>query len=246
MKGLLLAGIAAVGVTVAPASVTYTFAGSNYNFTRPYTSCTAGSCANFTTSMSVAGSVTLSSALAPNLALQSIAPQVIAYSFSDGINTFSNTDPNARLFEFAVATDANGQISNSSVILEVWQSGSSPHQSGDRFGLLEIEGSISAGADNVACSAVGTSVFGAADSCTGLALDPATSIASTTTAGTWAVPLPVPAIGTEATIFLAILLMLSAWLQMRRQERVRRAACPPTNANAAPPWRMAPRFRFFP
>ena len=226
MRGLLFVAIAALGVTGASAAVTYTYTGSNFNFTRPFTSCTAGPCGNFTTSMSVTGSFTLGSALTPNVTFQDIASQVIAYSFSNGITTFTNKDPNARLFEIAVSTDANALLTNALVILEVWQSGTSPHAVGDRFALLQIAPGISAGANNAPCSAVANLPSGAADVCTGVVPDAATSIGSTTVGGTWsagATPVATPALGEVGTACLAILLMISAWLRMRRQEEIERA-----------------------
>lgn len=224
MKSLRLVGIAAVGVLGASASATYTFTGSNYSFTRPFTTCTAGPCANFTTSMRVGGSFTTASPLAPNLSLQSIASLVVAYSFSDGLSTYTSSDPNARIVGFDVATDATGQISNAALTLELWQTGSSPHQAGDRFAVLAILNSpnVSAGADNAPCSAVGTSPSGAADSCTSVITDAATSIANATPGGTWSIALSVPALGKGGTIALAVLLMAAAWLQAGRKRRTPR------------------------
>src|SRR5215469_14332604 len=89
--------LAAMVATSAWASTTYTYTGTNYTLITNFTSCTTGPCANFTGAMSVSGSFTLAAALPANFSLQDITPQLVSYSFSDGITTFANSDPNVRI-----------------------------------------------------------------------------------------------------------------------------------------------------
>ena len=118
--------LAAVSVPGLSAAVTYTFTGPNYSLLTPFTSCTIGSCANFTTSMNVQGSFTTSVPLAANLTFQDISTQILSYSFTDGIDTFTNTDPNTRISFFTVSTDAFGRFTSYAAFIQVWVSGTSP------------------------------------------------------------------------------------------------------------------------
>ena len=80
--------------------------------------------------MNISGSFTLASPLPPNFPSADITSQVIAYSFTDGVNTIASTDPDARPYYFFVATDASGNINVRYLLVEKWQSGSSPHTVG--------------------------------------------------------------------------------------------------------------------
>ena len=62
----------------------------------------------YTTSESVTGSITLSSALSANLVDQMITPA--SFTFSDGLQTITNASPNLTEAEFFVWTDAAGNI----------------------------------------------------------------------------------------------------------------------------------------
>lgn len=98
--GLLVAfaSLFSFSATVNAASTTYTYTGNNFNSVKgPYT-----------TSDSVSGSITLADALASNLAgFTTVSPT--SFSFSDGINTVTNTTANVGSL-FAFKTDALGNI----------------------------------------------------------------------------------------------------------------------------------------
>jgi hypothetical protein len=179
--------------------------------------------------MHVSGSFTLASALPPNFSgATDISSQITAYSFSDGINTYANTDPNSRIYQFNIATDSTGLISVGSILLEVWQSGSSPHAIGDRVTLVNLNGpTINQSENNLSCTAVtnGGTGSGVADVCQFASGDGGTSTASAAmgsysgggTGGGG--PTPVPTLGEWGMIFLTLLLGVFAWLRLRRQER---------------------------
>jgi hypothetical protein len=91
----------------ANANTTYTYVGNNFtqieDLPRP-----AGA---FDTSMSVSGSFTLASPLAPNAFIADLSSQVLAFSFSDGRHTLTEVDLDPDFFTlFGVKTDANGQF----------------------------------------------------------------------------------------------------------------------------------------
>jgi PEP-CTERM motif len=94
--------MAALPFTSALADTMYTYTGN------PFTSGSSGPPdAPFTTSDSVSGWFTIAAPLAANLAIGSITPT--AYSFSNGVETFTNGEPFS-LFTFVVGTDATGAI----------------------------------------------------------------------------------------------------------------------------------------
>ena len=63
------------------------------NFKEP---CAAGPCANYPMGSRATGRFTTAAPLASNLTPVNILPQVISFSFSDGLNTYSSIDPNVR------------------------------------------------------------------------------------------------------------------------------------------------------
>jgi hypothetical protein len=77
----------------------YTYTGPNFNYVELVSSA-------YTTSDSITGSFTMAGSLGLNQALED-AP-FLTYSFSDGVQTFTN--PNPTDDGFKVATDANGTI----------------------------------------------------------------------------------------------------------------------------------------
>ena len=69
----------------------------------------------YTTSDFVSGMVTLAGPLAPNIPLTSVSP--IAFTFSDGVQTFTNLTPSVD-FSFAFATGPTGAITLWNVAVE--------------------------------------------------------------------------------------------------------------------------------
>lgn len=225
-RTLFLAIVAAAGVSAA---TTYTFSSTAYNAPSNFTNCTTGPCSNYSTAMSITGSFTVASALGPNFSgATDISSQVTAYSFTDGVNTYTNTDPNARLYQFNVATDGSGNISVASLLVEKWQSGSSPHAVGNRVAVLNLNGpTINQAENNLSCTVVGGGTgSGVTDLCVTATNDAASSIA-TASQGTWTgggssgnpggTPTPVPTLGEWGMICLAGLLVVFAGYRLRRQ-----------------------------
>jgi hypothetical protein len=230
MNRLLIAGAATlVMATRAMATgggpTIYSFTTANYTIAQTFTSpCAAGPCANYTTAMKFTGSFTTATPLAANLFDSEIAAQITSYSFFDGINTYSTTNPNARIYEFVISTDAGGQITDAEAYLESFQSGSTPHSPGDRVAVLEIiGGTFVLPLNDALCTGVQTSPFsGVANTCVDFSSDSASSEANGRD-GTWSVATvptvqSVPTLGQWGTISLAALLLLFGWLWLRRRE----------------------------
>ena len=221
-KSLILAAIMA---TSGWAAATYSFTSSNYGTITNFTTCATGPCANYTSSMKISGSFTVATALGPNFSgATDISSQVTAYTFSDGINTYTNTDSNARLYQFSVVTDGSGNITIASLLIERWQSGSSPHSVGDRVALVNMNGpSINNGENNLRCLTVGGgTASGVSDLCVTAAPDAGSSVASTTS-GTWVSPItsgpsPTPAPPT-LLLMLTGLAAASLYLGVRKHAR---------------------------
>ena len=210
------------------ASATYTFTGSNYNQFGNFSTCSVGPCANFTTSMSPSGSFTIATALPANSIETDITSQLISYSFSDGLHTYTNGDPNVRIFAFEVGTDATGKIKDHFIYIELWQTGSSPHTAGNRFARIAITNINSSYAsvveNDASCGvSVGTSTAGIADTCLneGATQDSSYSFAQDLT-GIWtsssSTTPPPPTVPLPPTLILGVTGLLSVGLyQVRRK-----------------------------
>jgi len=103
------------------AATTYDYIGPPYTLLHNHTTCTLGTCNDYATSMRVTGSFTVSVPLAPNLANVDISTSanLLAWTFFDGVNTISNTTPNAYIFPgfFFVSTDTVGNVTSTTDIV---------------------------------------------------------------------------------------------------------------------------------
>ena len=110
------------GIALAQSTTYLVNSSGSYSSFLNFSSCPAGQpCANFTTSMTQGGSFTVSSPLGTSLNNAIITPT--AYSFSDGINTYSNTDAGSRIHHFKVTTNGLGNITSTDIFLSRWLSG---------------------------------------------------------------------------------------------------------------------------
>lgn len=181
---LVLASFAFPALAVS----TYAFTSPNYSFAIPFTApCTIGTCANYTTSMHFAGSFTTASPLAANLVNAHVEAQVTSFSFSDGINTYTSSDANARLVNLQFSTDASGVPTPTSTFIQVqqWTTGTNPHTTSDRVNQSFIDFNADS-FNNAGCSLVGTS-NGVADVCKTVTNDSNRSEGDNSVAGTWTV-----------------------------------------------------------
>jgi hypothetical protein len=212
---------AALWLLFAPGawSTTHRYYGAAYTTVNNYTTCSSGPCANFSTAMNVSGSFTTATALAASLTNANVASQVTSYSFSDGINTYSSANANTRIYRFNVSTNSAGQVSSTSILLELWLTGTSPHSTNDRFSYVSISTASSFGNHNNCCSEVGVSLAGVADACTGVASDASTSSASSM-GGEWFSGADVPVLSAWGLLALAALLGGYALARLGRAETV--------------------------
>lgn len=193
----------------------------NYTLLINFTLCVTGPCQNFNTGIGASGSFTTSAPLAANLAGANIAPLVTAFSFSDGIHTYSSTDPAARIFLFNVSTNASGAITATDIWVQRWLTGTSPHVPGDRHSSIffRATGEVD---HNAQCLTVAASPAGVADSCTlVLAGDTSRSLAFGS-ARVWSIAAApavnsVPTLSEWSLILMAVLIASSAFVVLRRR-----------------------------
>ena len=103
MRKFVLAAVLVLMAGGAQAT-TYTYTGVNFD----------AASGPYTTAMSVSGSITLASPLAPNLVGADLLASLTAWSFTNGVQTYSSAAP--PLFQqVLVSTDANGAIADWSV-----------------------------------------------------------------------------------------------------------------------------------
>ena len=234
-RRIISARFAALLLTVAwPAwaATTYTYTSSNYINVIPFTSpCSAGTCANYTTSMHLAGSFSTATPLAANLSGADVRAQVTSFSFNDGINTYTSSDPNVRLLGLQLSTDSSGVPIGSNTFLDIqqWTSGTVPHTAGNRFNAIFVNANPD-DFNNVGCLVVGT-FNGVTDACTANAGDSNQSEGQAGSAGTWTVSggpppppgpgavTPVPTLGTLPLGALAALLVMVGWFTRRCSRR---------------------------
>ncbi|MCB1866920.1 MAG: IPTL-CTERM sorting domain-containing protein [Chromatiales bacterium] len=223
MKRFIFAFLLAVLAPGVWAAATYTYTGPTYasaaiiNYTP---ACGGGDCQNYLTTMRIAGSFTTAVPLAPNLAAADIRAQLTSWSFSDGLKTIASTDPNARLFQFQVHTDPGGNITGSTISLQLWQTGSAPHAVNDRYGDIAVLTGSGVANHNATCLGVGVPPAGDADSCTmGTGFPAETSSAYLSVPGTWAFmlePNHVPTLSAWGVVALGALLGLAGFSTRRR------------------------------
>ena len=211
-------GIAVAALLALPALAdTYTFTGTNY--TSAYLSA-PGPTGGFTAAMRPTGSFTTSAPLPPNMPLTAIGPGaspelVTAWSFSDGMNTFTNA--NSGLIyglpqQFAVATDAAGQITDFSIILIRPRP---PHTVGQVVQTLTIETLQALAVADAQCQ------FVASDQCRSIAHAGTLASALGPGGGTWvrvAAPAAVPTLSLVGLAAMgAAVAGMAGWARRRRR-----------------------------
>lgn len=176
--------------------------GATYNYTaQAYSSvlnhtgpCATGDCQDYAGSMQLTISITTPTPLPGSLTGYDISAVATSYSVNDGVQTFASADPQVRLiFPFRVDTNAAGQITAVSTIIERWQTPGVSHAVGDRYDLANLFfGPTIAVQHNVRCMSVGTITV--PDTCTGGTTElNNSSIASAPAGGTWTSNVPAPA-----------------------------------------------------
>jgi hypothetical protein len=226
-KKQVLAVLAIFGLATVAQATTYSYTGTVLsvvtNFTAP---CAIAPCANYTGTSNVTGSLTTAAPLAANLpAGTNISALAASFSFTDGVNTISSSDPNTRRFFVLAGTDGTGNIVGADILLEIWETGTSPHSAGNRFSFFEFGGgTLDRAYNNVPCATVGTSALSDLDTCIAAAgVDLSTSQATSAGgSGVWsfAAGPPVAAVGVPtlsewALALLAALVALGAVMALR-------------------------------
>ncbi len=212
----------ALTMTAGPGlAATYRFTGANYETIA--NQCSAGpSCPPYTAAMNVAGSFTTTAPLAANLpAATEITAQIIAYSFSDVVNTYSSADPAARIRTFQIGTDGQGNIAAENIQLTRWLTGSTPHAPDDQFATAGVVNGATEALNPLPCQVVGIAdSFGATsnvpDTCVEGTAASGINSASAATLGIWG-NFSVPALGNAALGLLAALFAGFGYHFLRRR-----------------------------
>jgi IPTL-CTERM motif len=220
--------LALAGLCVSPSlwATSYVFTGTSYTSTIGFVSpCATGSCANYTVGQSVNGQFTTATPLGANLVDQNIYARITSYSFTDGINTYSSSSPNVRFYNVTVSTDAAANITSFDVILQLWQTGLTPHSAGNRFSYFEVGTNIGQAVNNAPCTAVGTGLAGQPDTCIGTTQDSSTSFGFSPATGTWLTQQtpqqPIPTLSQRAMMLLSLLMLGVALRTRKRVSRTR-------------------------
>lgn len=214
---------ATTGLALAqPVTYTATSTGG-YTFQSDYTGCNfSGSCQNFSFLMGGSGSFTTSTRLGSNLVNASITPLVSAFTFTNGIDTFSGIDPEVYVKNFLVSTDASGAITSTSISVFKWISGSSPHVVGDALAQLSINSGTSNANHNMQCLTVAGD--GSCLSTFSSQADGTSTAAGATVAWSSPPPLapsaaaPIPTLSQWGVILTGACLALAGWAVMRRKD----------------------------
>lgn len=126
--------------------------------------------APFTTSQGVSGEFVVAAPLAANLVGADLRPLLLAFQFSNGVQTFVQGDPDVRVQAFTVITDGAGAIVGWNINILRWTSGSFPHQPGDALDLVLANLTFFVGSIGATCSAIGPD-----DTCNSLGAGPSGS-----------------------------------------------------------------------
>jgi hypothetical protein len=112
----MVAVVLGSAISTARAAVEYDFIGGNFTFVT----------GAYTTADRVTGEITLPSPLAPSSNVFLGRTNSFSFSFSDGVNTISNSNANGPEFGAALTTNAAGQIVDSNVVFSTTR-GSGPY-----------------------------------------------------------------------------------------------------------------------
>jgi len=169
--GALCATVAAMAF--APSAfaqaTTYTLNSATYStvVNGPATPCDIAPCATFTSAMRLTGSFVTSEPLPPDSPTTNIAPILVSYSFSDGVTTYSSSDPLVRLDTFRTAT-SGGAVSIFRIEMQRWNQ--NPHMAGPdsaatRFASIRVQNTYGEANYGLKCNNVGVSNSGVSDYC---------------------------------------------------------------------------------
>jgi hypothetical protein len=221
----MLAAMLCLMATTQVWAVTYVFTGEAYDTLLNYTSCTTAPslCTNFPPTARVRLTFSTSMPLNPNLAGDDITALVAAYELTDGINTYSSTDPDSRVYApISVATDGNGQVTDIYLVVQRWLTGASPHTAADRFSYVILSAGTGAARNNLGCHTVGISPGGTPDACLITSADSSESRGVFSTPGVWSmVSLSIPTLSPIALLLLASGIAAGAWTGGARKPRTR-------------------------
>lgn len=214
------AALLLLGASAAHAA-TYSYTGPAFTTLAPFTApCAVAACANFPAGSRVQGTFTTAAPLAANLTNQNILALVTGFSFSDGLASYVNTDPQVTLMNASITTNAAGTPVSMTFIPIRWRA-PAPHAVNDRVDYLFITPASSFAEHNAPCAAVS-----APSGCTGLAADASTSRGAETAAARPPITLmapvapgvaSVPSLGGGSLLLLVTLVSVAGMVMARRR-----------------------------
>lgn len=216
--------LAAALVQAGARAATYTYAGVPYTAAAitNYSSCTAGTCANFTAAMAQSGSFTTVAPLPANLNDADIAALITSFSFSDGLTPFISSDPDTTLVGAQASTNASGGVLAIELNFQHWADSS--HVFGSRIDVMVLQ---LLARKNSQCQGVVFQSPSGRDVCQHVDFDAASSrvtFSGPVTPGAWTVtglsPVAtnaVPTLGEWGLLLLALLMISVGWMTMGRR-----------------------------
>jgi hypothetical protein len=140
---LMAAGVLLSASLMARADTIYTYTGNDFtSATGPYT-----------TSDFVSGSFTLASPLGDDLSNYTVTP--LSFSFSDGVQTLTNSSTDLTLINFVVTTNSSGAVTEWSIDLST-QGGGGIYTHNNPGVLVNDEGELSDGSFGYTTNSPGT------------------------------------------------------------------------------------------
>lgn len=201
-------------------AATYTYTGPNYSAgdITNFSSCPGGSgnCGAYTTAMAQGGSFTTAAPLPGNLNGADITALVTSFSFSDGLTSYANTDPQVLLSNVTATT--TGGVLEIYLVLQRWQT-PAPHVVGDHVDMMAVMNT--GGSHNNLCTALSVANTYCA---TATAANAYSSWLLPAAGGVWvASGLPpvastaVPTLGEWGLLLLASLMLGAGWMAVGRR-----------------------------
>lgn len=193
MRKPLILLLMAVAAPFAMADAVYNYTGPVYTSASNATLCGPRPCADYT-GKNATMSITTRLPVQPSTSAVLYPADIVSFSFSDGVFTYTNSDPDVRFEAFSLTTDAQGKATAGGGTIYKWLSGATPHAVGDIYRYMtfgpgspvSVGNNIGAGGASATDFPAG-GVFNLAESSYGSAPDGA---------GSWTSALPAPSVTT--------------------------------------------------
>ena len=220
---LIIAFLTFAAASVQAQETTYRYEGANYTSVSFVAPCPVGvNCQEYTTSMRLSGTLTLSEPLQPNITNVDVTSRIVRFNFTDGINTFSSSSPGSGVNNLTVSTDSAGKIqvtpSNFYFLAYRFLDGNMQVNVGERLSVIQIgaaqnnNGMLQDSLNNGECNSVNSN-----GGCASVLINSqGSSYASVNDGGTWSTvsTSAIPTLGEWAMIFMASMMAIIGFMRM--------------------------------